>query len=267
MRLLESPYVLKEFFSFGLGRFRLQTRHERHQCFLDTLNFPHGPGKIGLGINAAYGGTVAALGKHSLGFAELLVQALHGHVFFGRSRRRNNLQLPRREVVVSQKAGQDKIEEMRRSEAPDDLRAVRAIARFEERIEKLKPRLDREVAAACRPLRRDLDKLEKEEKDLLDRISDRSEKGRSIRSLEKRAGELEKPIRQTRAQGYAFDDEESADNVVGLAVVVPTRGVRAPILALSVTKLKSTFTDSQRAALLAELRRLAQQLGNPMATV
>ncbi len=72
-------------------------------------------------------------------------------------------------------------------------------------------------------------------------------------------------VRRTRARGYALDDEEAADNVVGLAVVVPTRGVRAPILALSVTILKSSFDEDVRAAMVAELQRMASALGNPMA--
>ncbi|MCW3158393.1 IclR family transcriptional regulator [Micropruina sonneratiae] len=86
--------------------------------------------------------------------------------------------------------------------------------------------------------------------------------GRSRRTLPR----LLKDIRLARARGYALDDEESADSVVGLAVVVPTRGVRAPILAISVTKHKSDWNDEVRDELVAELKRMATLLGNPMAT-
>ena len=77
---------------------------------------------------------------------------------------------------------------------------------------------------------------------------------------------LLKDIRLARARGYAVDEEESADSVVGVAVVVPTRGVRAPILAISVTKHKSDWNDEVRDVLVAELKRVANMLGNPMAT-
>lgn len=86
--------------------------------------------------------------------------------------------------------------------------------------------------------------------------------GRSRRTVPR----LLKDIRLARARGYAVDDEESADSVVGLAVVVPTRGVRAPILAISVTKHKSDWNDEVRDRFVAELGRLSTLLGNPMAT-
>lgn len=53
---------------------------------------------------------------------------------------------------------------------------------------------------------------------------------------------------------------------MGLAVVVPTRGVRAPILAISVTKHKSDWNEPTRERLVDELKRVATMLGNPMAT-
>jgi DNA-binding IclR family transcriptional regulator len=77
---------------------------------------------------------------------------------------------------------------------------------------------------------------------------------------------LLKDIRLARARGYAIDEEESADSVMGLAVVVPTRGVRAPILAISVTKHKSDWNEPTRERLVDELKRVATMLGNPMAT-
>lgn len=77
---------------------------------------------------------------------------------------------------------------------------------------------------------------------------------------------LLKDIRLARARGYAVDEEESADSVMGLAVVVPTRGVRAPILAISVTKHKSDWNEAERDRLVGELTGVALMLGNPMAT-
>ncbi|MFT4216894.1 MAG: IclR family transcriptional regulator [Micropruina sp.] len=86
--------------------------------------------------------------------------------------------------------------------------------------------------------------------------------GRSRRTVPR----LLKDVQLARARGYAIDDEESADSVVGLAVVAPTRGVRAPILAISITKHKSEWNDDVRDRLVAELTRVATSLGNPMAT-
>ncbi len=76
---------------------------------------------------------------------------------------------------------------------------------------------------------------------------------------------LLKDVRVARALGYAIDDEESADSVVGVAVVVPTRGVRAPVLAISVTKHKSDWNEDTRRLMVDELARIAMLLGNPMA--
>lgn len=86
--------------------------------------------------------------------------------------------------------------------------------------------------------------------------------GRSRRTVPR----LLKDIRLARARGYAVDEEESADSVMGLAVVVPTRGVRAPVLAISVTKHKSDWNDETCEVLVGELKRVATVLGNPMAT-
>lgn len=67
-----------------------------------------------------------------------------------------------------------------------------------------------------------------------------------------------------REQGHAVDDQESADHVVGLAVTVPTRGVRSPLLAVSTTTIDHQATPERRAELVAELHRVAQLLGNPL---
>lgn len=69
----------------------------------------------------------------------------------------------------------------------------------------------------------------------------------------------------TRDRGFAVDEGEAADHVVGLAVAIATRGVRSPLLAVSVTLLDSEATDTRRARAVDELRRAAGFLGNPMA--
>ncbi|WP_072041973.1 IclR family transcriptional regulator [Nigerium massiliense] len=67
-----------------------------------------------------------------------------------------------------------------------------------------------------------------------------------------------------RAQDYGFDNEEISERVCGLAVNVPTRGVRAPHLAVSVTKLRSDLSDDEARVLVAALREVARSLGNPL---
>lgn len=76
--------------------------------------------------------------------------------------------------------------------------------------------------------------------------------------------ELKAEIAQIRAQGYALEDEESTLGVVSLGVAVPTRGSHGPSLAVSVTALKATFSEGQRAAMVRELTELTKMLGNPM---
>lgn len=76
--------------------------------------------------------------------------------------------------------------------------------------------------------------------------------------------ELLRDLAGIRERGYGEDDQEAAESVVGLAVVVPTRGVRSPHLAVSVTKLPSELDAADRPVLAAELRSLAQSLGNPL---
>lgn len=72
-------------------------------------------------------------------------------------------------------------------------------------------------------------------------------------------------LRATREKGFAIDESEAADHVVGMAVTVPTRGVRSPMLAVSVTLLDEQATPERREATVAELQRIARVLGNPMA--
>ncbi len=72
---------------------------------------------------------------------------------------------------------------------------------------------------------------------------------------------------EIRSAGYAVDEQEAAENVVGLAVAVPTRGVRAPLLAVSVTLLDAEANVERRTNMVRELQRVAHALGNPMAPV
>lgn len=76
--------------------------------------------------------------------------------------------------------------------------------------------------------------------------------------------ELKAQLREIRAQGYAFEDEESTTGVVCLAVSVPTRGAHGPSLGLSVTALKATYSPEQGSQMVKELQELAHSLGNPM---
>ena len=76
--------------------------------------------------------------------------------------------------------------------------------------------------------------------------------------------ELKAQLKEIRAQGFAFEDEESTTGVVCLAVSVPTRGAHGPSLGLSVTALKATYTPEQGSQMVKELQELAHSLGNPM---
>lgn len=87
---------------------------------------------------------------------------------------------------------------------------------------------------------------------------------RVTRQSRRSLSRLLKDLALTRQRGYAVDEEESADHVIGLAVPVSTRGVRSAQLAVSVTLLDAEVTPERQAAMLAELRRVARLLGNPM---
>lgn len=67
-----------------------------------------------------------------------------------------------------------------------------------------------------------------------------------------------------RARGHAVDDQEAADDVVGLAVNVDTRGLHAPQLAVSLTLHARDAGPERRAQVVAALAGLAHELGNPM---
>lgn len=90
---------------------------------------------------------------------------------------------------------------------------------------------------------------------------------RITRRSRRTVGKLLKDLALVRELGYATDDQEAAEHVVGLAMVVPTRGVRAPQLAVSVTLLDTEAVPERRAAMVTGLRQLARALGNPMEPV
>ena len=79
--------------------------------------------------------------------------------------------------------------------------------------------------------------------------------------------ELLEDLSATRRRGYGLDDEESAQDVVELAYVVPSRGMRSAVMAVSVTQHRSTFTAALEAPLVSALRAVAEGLGNPMQVV
>lgn len=83
---------------------------------------------------------------------------------------------------------------------------------------------------------------------------------RSHRTLE----QLLVDLREIRERGYSVDEQEAAENVIGLACIVPTRGVHAIQLAVSVTLHAREASPARREELVHELLGLATGLGNPM---
>jgi len=67
-----------------------------------------------------------------------------------------------------------------------------------------------------------------------------------------------------RERGYSIDNEETALGVVCYGVAVQGGGVDQEPHAASVTLLKARADDARRAALVNELRRLAELIINPM---
>lgn len=67
-----------------------------------------------------------------------------------------------------------------------------------------------------------------------------------------------------RQRGYSIDNEETALGVVCYGVAVQGRGVDQEPHAASVTLLKARADDARRAALVNELRRLAELMTNPL---
>jgi DNA-binding IclR family transcriptional regulator len=68
-----------------------------------------------------------------------------------------------------------------------------------------------------------------------------------------------------RERGYGVDDEETSEGILCLGVAVPRGGPDEPQYAVSATLLKARVDDALTSALVADLRRLARLLANPMA--
>ena len=71
-------------------------------------------------------------------------------------------------------------------------------------------------------------------------------------------------LREVRERGYAIDDEETMEGVVCYGVMVQGRQPGDGPYAASITLLKVRATDERVPALVADLRRLAQQLADPL---
>jgi DNA-binding IclR family transcriptional regulator len=67
-----------------------------------------------------------------------------------------------------------------------------------------------------------------------------------------------------RERGYAIDDEETAEGVICYGISIPRRGAGQGPYGASVTLLKARVTPEHRAELVADLRRLAELLSNPL---
>jgi len=98
-----------------------------------------------------------------------------------------------------------------------------------------------------------------------------SERLRGVESLPQLTGRSHRTVAallddidEVRRRGYAIDDEETADGVICLGVAVPARRRGDGPYAASVTLLKVRADEPRRLALVADLRRLARLLGNPL---
>ena len=69
---------------------------------------------------------------------------------------------------------------------------------------------------------------------------------------------------EVRRHGYAVDDEETIEGVVCYGVAVPSQHPGEGRYAASVTLLKARATADRAPALIADLRRLATQLSDPL---
>lgn len=67
-----------------------------------------------------------------------------------------------------------------------------------------------------------------------------------------------------RARGYALDDEETVEGVVCYGIAIPGRLPGDAPHAASITLLKARATDERIPMLLADLRRLAELLSDPL---
>lgn len=76
--------------------------------------------------------------------------------------------------------------------------------------------------------------------------------------------ELMSDLREVRRRGYAIDDEETMEGVVCYGVMVQSRQPGEGPYAASITLLKVRATEERVPTLVADLRRLAQQLADPL---
>jgi DNA-binding IclR family transcriptional regulator len=81
---------------------------------------------------------------------------------------------------------------------------------------------------------------------------------RSTSTLE----QLQAKLALARERGYATDDGEVHPGVYGIAMVIPSRASGEPPLAVGASLVEST--ESHRAATVAALRTLVEQLTNPL---
>ena len=77
-------------------------------------------------------------------------------------------------------------------------------------------------------------------------------------------GELLADLDQVRERGYALDDEETVEGVVCYGIAIPGRRPGDAPHAASITLLKARATDERVPALVADLRRLADLLSDPL---
>jgi DNA-binding IclR family transcriptional regulator len=84
------------------------------------------------------------------------------------------------------------------------------------------------------------------------------------RSSHRRVADLLDDLDEIRRRGYAIDNEETAEGIVCLGVAIPKRRPGDGLYALSVTLLKARADPARREALVADLKRLARQLSNPL---
>jgi DNA-binding IclR family transcriptional regulator len=69
---------------------------------------------------------------------------------------------------------------------------------------------------------------------------------------------------EVRRRGYALDDEETVEGVVCYGMAIPGRQPGEGPHAASITLLKARATSERVPALVADLRRLAERLGDPL---
>jgi DNA-binding IclR family transcriptional regulator len=80
----------------------------------------------------------------------------------------------------------------------------------------------------------------------------------------RQVAELLDDLDEVRRRGYAIDDEETSEGIICFGVAVPRRNQRETQYAVSVTLLKARADAERRVALVADLRRLARLLANPL---